>query len=82
VYLYALEAIQKAIESSHNFSNDDRVPKPFFKNSEKIPAYSSTNRKKSTKNPRKNSVNREKESINLAFFENLYEIQKLFAYLA
>jgi len=65
---YALEAIQKPIESSPNFSKEKRVPTslvptPFFKNCERILVYSSTNREKSTNNPGKNSADREKESI-------------------
>jgi len=37
VYLYALEVIQKPIESSPNFSKDNRVPTPLFNKCERIP---------------------------------------------
>ena len=48
LFMYALEAIQKPIESSPNFLKDNSVPTRLLKNCERIPVYSSTNRRKST----------------------------------
>jgi len=71
--LYALKAFQRPIYVP--------VPILFFKSCERIPVYSSTNRKEGTKNAKKNLAKKEPTDA-LAGYENSNDIQKHFEHPA